>query len=92
MLARLGIQVPLQAMFTLFISFSFFIGLLLMVSPEAFSSLERIFNKEYGFKRKLVPKLEDAKVEAFDKIIIKNRGIAGMIICIVSFLMLIWYR
>ena len=53
------------------VSFGFFTGIVLMVSPEAFDALNRALSKEYGIKTRLVPKIELTAIHVLDKIITK---------------------
>jgi len=74
------------------VSFGFFVGIVLMVSPEAFDALNRALSKEYGIKTRLVPKIELATIHMLDKIITKKRiyGIAaGFAISTISFILLL---
>ena len=71
------------------VSFAFFVGIVLMVSPEAFEALNRALQKEYGLKTRLVPKLENTSIDVIDKALIKNRIIAGLIIAVCSFVLLL---
>ena len=74
------------------VSFGFFVGIVLMVSPEAFDALNKALSREYGIKTRLIPKIELATIHMLDKIITKKRvyGIAaGFIISTISFILLL---
>ena len=51
-----------------------------MMLPEAFESLDKIFKKEYGFKKKLVPQLEDEQFDSIEilKQIVKDEILAPL--------------
>jgi hypothetical protein len=77
------------------LSFGFFVGIMLMISPEAFDALNRALSKEYGIKTRLIPKLELTAIHILDKIITKNRAhgiISGLVIVTVSFVLLLIYK
>jgi len=74
------------------VSFGFFVGIVLMVSPEAFDALNKALSKEYGIKTRLIPKIELTAIHLLDKIITKKRiyGIAaGFLISTISFVLLL---
>ena len=81
--------------FLLLVSFSFFMGIVLMVSPEAFDLLNKALSREYGIKTRILPKLELTAIHVLDKIITKNRShgiIAGFIISTISFLLILFRK
>ncbi|HOW36563.1 MAG TPA: hypothetical protein PL155_09160 [Candidatus Omnitrophota bacterium] len=84
-----GLSLSLDLLFQLVLSISFFVGIILMVSPEGFEAFNRALQKEYGIKKRFMPKLEDAATHVIDKTIIKNRVIAGMCISVMAFLLLL---
>jgi len=84
-----------ELIFYILVSFGFSIGLILMVSPEAFDIFNKALSKEYGIKTRLVPRVELKVIHILDKIITKNRarGMAlGFIIASLSFVLLLVYR
>lgn len=87
----LGLDVSAKVLFNLMLSFSFFVGLILMVSQEAFSAFHKALQKEYGLKRKLAPMLENTRFDFIDRVLMKYRVFAGMAICITSFFLLLVY-
>lgn len=77
------------------VSFGFFSGIVLMVSPEAFDALNKALSREYGIKTRFIPKLELATIHILDKIITKKRShgiIAGFVISVVSFILLLIHK
>ena len=92
MLEVFGWDISGKLLFNLMLSFAFFVGIILMVSREAFSAFHKALQKEYGLKRKLAPKLEDPQFDIIDKILMKYRVMAGMLICITTFFLLLLYR
>ena len=74
------------------LSFTFFVGIVLLFSPKAFGALNRLFQMEYGFRSKVIPKIEDIKIDVIDRIVIKNRLIAGFVISIASVVLLFFIR
>ncbi len=78
--------------FYIMISFSFFVGILLLVAPEAYEHFNRALQKEYGLKVRLVPQMEDRFFSFIDKTIIKYRLAAGMVISVSAFVLLLLYR
>lgn len=89
MLDVFGLDVSSQIFFRLMVSFAFFIGVVLLVSPEAFEALNKSFQKEYGLKIRIFPKLEDTTVNIVDKTIIKHRVFAGFLISLTAFFLLL---
>ena len=92
MVAILGLTESMRFLVFLMLSFSFFIGIVLMVSHEAFAHLNQAFQKEYGLKKRLLPKLENIRVSFIDWIVLKYRFIAGLLISVLSFLLLLLYK
>jgi hypothetical protein len=78
--------------FYILVSIGFFVGIILMVAPDAYKSLHDALQKEYGIKKRFIPKIEDTKIETIDRALTKNRVIAGMLVSIVSFLLLLIYK
>ncbi len=84
-----------EAIFYFLVSFGFFVGIVLMASPEAFDALNRSLSKEYGIKTRLIPKIELTAIHVIDKFVTKNRWhgiIIGFTISMVSFILLLTYR
>ncbi len=88
----LGLDNSAQMFFYIMISFSFVIGIILTVAPEAFEKLNQALQKEYGIKKRILPKLEDTKFDVIDKILIRKRAVAGVIISVLSFILLLIYK
>ena len=87
-----GLDISAKVLVDLFLSFSFFVGIVLMVSREAFGAFHQALQKEYGLKRRLAPKIEDKRFDLVDKILMKYRVFAGMLICVTTFFLLLLYR
>jgi len=86
------LKLTTQKIFNIMVSFSFFIGIILIISPKAFYTLNKTFQREYGIRKRVLRKLEDVKIDVIDKMVIKNRIIAGLIISVVSFVLLLVHR
>ena len=76
----------------LMIAAAFFVGIMLLVSAEAFELFDKELRKEYGMKKRLFPQIEDRKYEFVDYILLKCRFISGLIITIISFIFLLIYK
>lgn len=87
-----GIRASINIIFYLVISFGFFTGIILMVSREAFDTLNKAVRKEYGLKTKILPKLEGETFDAVDKFVLKNSKLLGLIVTIACFLLLLFYK
>ncbi len=95
MLAEIGIFDAVQFIFYILVSFGFFVGIVLMVSPEAFDALNKALGREYGIKTRLVPRVELTAIHILDKFITKNRlhGMTiGFLISTFSFILILTYR
>ena len=88
----LGISVSANMFFYIMVSIGFFVGIILMVAPEAFDSLHKSLQREYGLKIRLVPKIENTSVDVIDRAIIKNRVMSGLIISVAAFVLLLLYK
>ena len=78
--------------FYLLVSFGFVIGIVLMVSPEAFNSFSEALKKEYGVKKRIIPKIENTMTSIMDDLCKKHAVIIGMFISVASFALLIICR
>lgn len=85
----LNLGLSASMIFHIMVSFGFVIGIILMVSPEAFDSLNSALQKEYGLKTRLVPKLEDTTVDVVDRAARKFSVISGMMISLAAFFLLL---
>ncbi len=92
MLEVLGLDISAKFLVFLMLSFSFFVGIILLVSSDAFRSFNQALQKEYGLKRRIAPQLEDARVDFVDRVLIKYRLMAGLLICIAAFFLLLLYK
>jgi len=88
----LGISVSANLFFYIMVSFGFFIGIILMVAPEAFDSLHKSLQREYGLKIRLIPRIENTSVDVIDRTIIKNRVMSGLAISVTAFILLLLYK
>ena len=92
MLEVFGVDISARMLIYLFLCFAFFVGIILMVSQEAFGAFHKALQKEYGIKRRLAPKLEDTEFDIIDQVLMKYRVFAGMLICLTSFFLLLLYK
>lgn len=81
-----------KIIFTLMVSLSFFIGIILLVAPEAYQALNKSLQKEYGLKVRLLPKIENSANFSIDQTVVKYRVFTGLLIAVTSFLLLIIFR
>ncbi len=88
----LGLDISGKIIFFLMLSFSFFVGILLMVSREGFDAFNKALQKEYGLRKRIAPQIEDTHVDVVDKILTRYRFMAGMLICLASFFLLLIYK
>jgi hypothetical protein len=88
----LGIPESIKILTYLMLSFSFFCGIMLLVSREAYEDFNAALQKEFGFKRKFFPVLEEIKTNIIDKLALKYRIPVGLFIAISSFVMLLAYK
>ncbi len=73
----------------LMISFTFFIGIFLIISREAVECLNRDFQKELGWRKYIIPQLEGKKFLFIDAFILKYPVWIGLTISIISFVLLL---
>ncbi len=92
MIAILGWDGSVSMIIYLLLSFTFFIGILLIVSQESFIALNKALQNEYGLKRRLTPKVEDTHIDVIDKFLIKHRVLAGLFISVCAFVLLLIYK
>ena len=88
----LGLNESVNLVFYLLVSIGFVVGIILMVAPKAFESLNKALQKEYGLKKRILPQLEDTSIEVVDKMVKKNTVIYGMVISTISFILLLIYK
>ncbi|MDP8265928.1 MAG: hypothetical protein P9M07_03170 [Candidatus Aceula meridiana] len=89
----LEVKQALDIIFYIFSCFGFFVGIVLMVSPEAFDALNKSLSKEYGLKTRLLPKIELKAIYILDKVITKDRKhgvMAGIFIAVFSFVLILF--
>ena len=92
MIDIIGFQISAKFFFHIMVSFAFFVGVILMASPEAFATLNRALQKEYGIKTRLVPTLENTSIDVVDKAVIRSRVLGGMAIAVASFALLLLFK
>ena len=73
----------------LMLSFAFFIGIILMISRDAFITLNRDLQREYGIKRRLSAKLEDVYIDVVERASLKYPVFVGLFIAIFAFILLL---
>ncbi|MFA5060655.1 MAG: hypothetical protein WC676_08550 [Candidatus Omnitrophota bacterium] len=89
MIDVLGSEVSYKLFFYIMVSFAFVVGLILMVSHEAFTAFDKALQKEYGLKTRLIPRIENTSFHIIDQWILKHRAIAGLVIAVIAFVLLI---
>ena len=92
MIEIFGLDLSVNFIVYLMLSFAFFVGILLMVSQEAFVQFNNSLEREYGMKRRIIPKMEDTCFDFIDKVLIRYRVLAGLIISVCSFALLLAYK
>ncbi|MFP4473600.1 MAG: hypothetical protein ACLFPX_07040 [Candidatus Omnitrophota bacterium] len=88
----LGLNDSWQLIVEIMLCMTFFIGIMLVVSAESVTILNRDFQKEIGFRKRFFPKLEDAKESPIDRAILQRPFWFGILIAVTSFLLLLLYR
>ena len=88
MLDMMGIIDAAQFFIFMMLSFAFFVGILLLVSHEAFSMFNKDLQKEYGVKKRFFPKIEDSWYGFVDFLLLKYRFVSGLFIAIIAFILL----
>ena len=89
MMEILGLTVPIRFLANLMLSLAFFVGILLMVSRDAFVTLNKDLQREYGIKRRMAQKLEDVHIDVVDRTFLKYPVPAGLLIAIAAFILLL---
>ena len=92
MLEKLGLIESAEMFVYLMLSLSFFVGIMLIVSYEAFRHFDAALKKEYGWRRRLFPKIEDTSNTLVDVIITKYPLTSGIIIAVSAFILLLLYK
>ena len=92
MLEIMGLDISAKFLIFLMLSLAFFVGLLLLVSHEAFAVFHSKLQQEFGLKRRIAPKLEDTQVDVVDKVLLQYRFLAGLLICLAAFFLLLLYK
>ena len=92
MLDKLGIPNAYQTFVYLMLSFAFVVGLMLTVSQESFEHFRKSLEKEYGYKKRLFPKIENIQNHFIDWLVLKYRTLFGLFIVIASFVLLLLFK
>ena len=88
----LGLDESLRFFVYLMLSFSFFVGILLIVSQEAFVHFNKALQKEIGLRKRIIPQLENKEIQFIDLVILKYRLFCGILISVSAFLLLLIYK
>ena len=89
MMDILGFTVSMKFLGNLMLSLAFFVGVLLMVSREAFIIFDRDLQREYGIKRRTAQKLEDVHIDIVDRTFLRYPVLAGLLISVATFILLL---
>ena len=89
MLEMTGLLESAQFFSYLMLSFAFFVGILLMVSQEAFYYFNKALQKELGLKKKVLPRVEGKQIHFVDWLVLKYRFVSGLLISIAAFVLLL---
>lgn len=63
-----------------------------MVSYEGFKKFDASLQKEYGMKKRIIPKIENTFGVFADWIVSRYPLISGIFICVMSFMLLLMYK
>lgn len=92
MLESLEVIGAVKLFIYIMLAFAFFVGILLLVSDQAFSLFNKDLQREYGIRKRMFPKVEDSKYEFIDFLLLKHRFISGLLISIIAFILLLLYK
>ena len=92
LLTELGLFEAGSFLWELMLSFTFFIGIFLIISREAIECLNRDFQREYGWRKYVITQLENKKFMFIDAFIMKYPIWVGLVISVVSFVLLLMRR
>lgn len=92
LLEELGILDAGWFLWNLMLSFTFFIGIFLIVSKEAIECLNRDFQKEFGWRKNIATQLESKKFVFIDMFVLKYSVWIGLLISVISFVLLLMYK
>ncbi|MDP2654370.1 MAG: hypothetical protein Q8Q08_10110 [Candidatus Omnitrophota bacterium] len=92
MLEDFGLSESLKVIVYLMISFSFFVGIMLVVSQEAFVHFDKALQREYGIRKRFLPKLEETQFKFVDWVLLKYRTLSGLLIAVIAFMLLLTYK
>lgn len=91
-LKELGLFTAGSFLWELMLSFTFFIGIFLVVSREAVECLNRDFQRELGWRKYVITQIETKKFMFIDAFILKYPIWVGLLIAITSFVLLLVRR
>lgn len=89
LLTELGLFEAGSFLWELMLSFTFFIGIFLIISREAIECLNRDFQREYGWRKYVITQLENKKFMFIDAFIMKYPIWVGLVISTTSFILLL---
>jgi hypothetical protein len=89
MLEELGLIESAKMFSYLMLSLAFYVGLMLIISQDAIKQFNHDLQKEMGLKKRVVPKLEDTNFHFVDWLLLKYPTVAGLIISILAFQLLL---
>ena len=92
MLEMMGVDDSTKLIIFIMLSFSFFVGILVAVSREAYLFFNKALQKKYGIRRTFITFIEDTHYDIVDRFVLKYRVVAGLIISISAFLLLLIYK
>ena len=92
MVDKFGLIESMEIFFNLMISLSFFVGIMLVVSTEAFDHFNCALQKEFGIRKKIIPSVEDSANHFVDWLILKYPFFAGIFISVASFALMMVYK
>jgi hypothetical protein len=92
MLDAIGIPDGYQAFIYMMLSFAFVIGLMLTVSQESFEHFRQSLEREYGYKKRLFPNIENIQNHFIDWLVLKYRTLFGLFIVISAFVLLLLFK
>ncbi|MEW5894964.1 MAG: hypothetical protein AB1650_04305 [Candidatus Omnitrophota bacterium] len=92
MLEKLGLIEAGSFLIRLTLSFTFFVGIFLMVSREAVRCLNRDFQRELGWRKYIIPQLERKGFFFIDAFVLEHAVWVGAVITVASFILLLIHK
>jgi len=87
-----GLSESASFIIRLMLSLSFFVGIMLIVSEEAFYHFNKALQREYGMRKRLISNLEDSSNNFLDWLVLKYRMLSGVLIAVAGFILLLMYN